>query len=376
MASDQRVLLSFTLVNELLLALLPYQPEQLAERQRLAEEECAAQARGAGAFSGDRPLGIGVQWLHLLEGRWAEAEELGTLERSAFEQGALRQYAVCTLGEIARHRGDREQAWRWVREILPLGDATEPGDHRYFSAVYIQRLAAALALDDGDPGLARDWLVCHDRWLDWSGAVLWRAEGQLLWARYFRQSGDVSRAHTFAREAWTLASTPRQPLALLAAERFLGELATVAGDFAGAQTHLDQARALAETCALPYERLLTLLSLAELRVTTNDVPLALALLAEARPIAVGLAALPALKRLDALEQQLSGPPRARGPSGLSAREVDVLLLAAEGFTDGQIAERLSISRRTVGQHLSSIYTRLNVPSRAAAVREAVARGLI
>jgi DNA-binding CsgD family transcriptional regulator len=233
-----------------------------------------------------------------------------------------------------------------------------------------------LALDAGDPGLARAWLVCHNRWLDWSGAVLWRAEGQLLWARYFRQTNDVPRAHACAREAWTLASMPRQPLVLLAAERFLGELATAAGDFVGARTHLDAARALAENCALPYERLLTMLSLAELRVATNDVALALALLAEARPIAVGLAAVPALTRLDILEQQLSGPPRARGASGLSAREVDVLRLAAEGLTDGQIAERLSISRRTVGQHLSSIYTRLNVPSRAAAVREAVARGLI
>lgn len=375
-ASDQRVLVSFTLVNDLLLALLPYRPEQLTERQRLADEEGAAQARGAGAFSGDRPLGIGTQWLHLLEGRWAEAEGLDVSERSAFEAGALRQYAVCTLGELARLRGDDAEAWRWVREVLPLGEATEPGDHRFFSAVYTQRLAATLALDVGDMGLARAWLASHDRWLAWSGAALWRAEGRLLWARYHYQDNDVSRALACAEEARTLAGAPRQPLALLAAERFLGELATSARDFTGAQRHLDVALELSHACALPYERLLTLLSLAELRAATQDAASARALVAEAHPLAVALGVRPVLARMATLEQRLVAAPRARGHGGLSAREVEVLRLAAEGLTDGQIAARLSISRRTVGQHLSSIYTRLDVPSRAAAVRVALARGVI
>jgi predicted ATPase/DNA-binding CsgD family transcriptional regulator len=61
---------------------------------------------------------------------------------------------------------------------------------------------------------------------------------------------------------------------------------------------------------------------------------------------------------------------------LSNRELEVLKLAAEGLTDIQIAERLYLSRRTVGQHLRSVYRKLGVPSRAAAAREAVERGLI
>jgi DNA-binding CsgD family transcriptional regulator/tetratricopeptide (TPR) repeat protein len=61
---------------------------------------------------------------------------------------------------------------------------------------------------------------------------------------------------------------------------------------------------------------------------------------------------------------------------LSAREVEVLVLVAEGLTDPQVAERLYLSPRTVGQHLRSIYRKLGVPSRAAAAKVALQRGLI
>jgi predicted ATPase/DNA-binding CsgD family transcriptional regulator len=64
------------------------------------------------------------------------------------------------------------------------------------------------------------------------------------------------------------------------------------------------------------------------------------------------------------------------PAGLTVREVEVLRLVAEGLTDGQVAQRLYISRRTVGRHLGSIYKKLGVPSRAAAAKEAVEQGLI
>jgi len=63
------------------------------------------------------------------------------------------------------------------------------------------------------------------------------------------------------------------------------------------------------------------------------------------------------------------------PSGLTAREVDVIRLVAEGLSDAEVAERLFIARRTVTSHLTSIYTKLGVSSRAAATRFAVEQGL-
>ena len=63
------------------------------------------------------------------------------------------------------------------------------------------------------------------------------------------------------------------------------------------------------------------------------------------------------------------------PGGLTAREVEVLWLVAEGLTDGEVAERLYLSRRTVGTHLASIYHKVGVSSRTAATRFAIEHGL-
>jgi len=64
------------------------------------------------------------------------------------------------------------------------------------------------------------------------------------------------------------------------------------------------------------------------------------------------------------------------PAGLSAREVEVLRLVADGLTDAQVAEQLVISPRTVNWHLSVIYSKLGVSSRAAATRFALVHELV
>ena len=53
---------------------------------------------------------------------------------------------------------------------------------------------------------------------------------------------------------------------------------------------------------------------------------------------------------------------------LTRRELDVLCLLAAGLRDREIAARLFLSVRTVHSHLRSIYSKLKVPSRAAATR--------
>lgn len=59
------------------------------------------------------------------------------------------------------------------------------------------------------------------------------------------------------------------------------------------------------------------------------------------------------------------------PSGLTRREVEVLRLVAQGLTDAQVAEQLVLSTRTVTTHLTSIYNKLQINSRAAATNFAV-----
>jgi predicted ATPase/DNA-binding CsgD family transcriptional regulator len=61
---------------------------------------------------------------------------------------------------------------------------------------------------------------------------------------------------------------------------------------------------------------------------------------------------------------------------LTGRELEVLHLLAQGFSNPQIAERLVLSRRTVEAHLRSIYDKLGVRSRDAAIRLALEHGLV
>ncbi|TMC94654.1 MAG: hypothetical protein E6J11_15120 [Chloroflexi bacterium] len=76
----------------------------------------------------------------------------------------------------------------------------------------------------------------------------------------------------------------------------------------------------------------------------------------------------------------SPAPPARGtppaPAGLTGREVEVLRLIAQGWTDAQIAEHLVISPRTVNHHTTSLYSKLGVSSRAAATRYALEHHLL
>ena len=62
--------------------------------------------------------------------------------------------------------------------------------------------------------------------------------------------------------------------------------------------------------------------------------------------------------------------------GLTAREVEVLRLLAQGLSDAQIAEQLVISVRTVNRHTTSLYSKLGVSSRAAATRAAIEHHLL
>lgn len=69
-------------------------------------------------------------------------------------------------------------------------------------------------------------------------------------------------------------------------------------------------------------------------------------------------------------------PEKHLPYGLTAREIEVLDLVAGGMTDAQAAARLVISRRTVSTHMTSIFNKLGVSSRLAAVRLALDQKII
>ncbi|HET8625891.1 MAG TPA: AAA family ATPase, partial [Thermomicrobiales bacterium] len=253
--------------QELEFVTLPYRADDPAAWRRLgALAETLWGRTGEAAALGVPGVAARLPLL-IHEGEWGAARELAELAYRRFPP-LWRHWAARHLGILARAQGDPAVARGVVATWLPSGPTTPPGTKALIFAVDLMRLAAALALDAGDLPAARAWLEAHDRWLAWSGAVLGRAEGALGWAAYHRVAGDLTRAREYAAAALAHASEPRQPLALLAAHRLLGELATAAGQHDEAASYLDEALALADACAAPYERALSLLATAELRAAT------------------------------------------------------------------------------------------------------------
>ena len=77
-----------------------------------------------------------------------------------------------------------------------------------------------------------------------------------------------------------------------------------------------------------------------------------------------------------LAQELEQRERTGGPPKLSERERQVLNLIAEGLSAPDIGKQIHVSTTTVKSHLRSLYEKLGVSDRAAAVAEAMRRGLL
>ncbi|HEX2996112.1 MAG TPA: response regulator transcription factor [Anaerolineales bacterium] len=86
---------------------------------------------------------------------------------------------------------------------------------------------------------------------------------------------------------------------------------------------------------------------------------------------------PAMARLLFLEQPSPSPQVVKSiPEPLTTREIEVLRLIAQGYTNSQAAEMLYISVRTVEYHRSNLTAKLNMHSRVELMRYAEENGLI
>jgi DNA-binding CsgD family transcriptional regulator len=129
----------------------------------------------------------------------------------------------------------------------------------------------------------------------------------------------------------------------------------------------------------PVDRIEHEQAVANVRLPADDPAFAAAWAAgRAMPLEQAIAA--ALAPLSRPERGACGawrPPVAAAlPAGLTAREVEVLRLVAQGLTNAEIAQALILSPYTINAHLRSIFGKLDVPSRSAAARYAVEHHLV
>ena len=276
--------------------------------------------------------------------------------------------ALSLLATIAQRQGKAGEALQWIERLFPRGPGAIPEVPIFFIHEPAHRVAIEIALDQGDPEAAATWLDIHDAWLESTACVIGQPQTNLLRARIALLGGKIDAAREQAAKALERASNPRQPLALVTIDRFVGELELQQGNLDEARTHLERSLELAERCENPYELLASQVSYAGLLVTIGEHAAVRNILNEALPKLEQLETAPLITRLKEIQRKLDRTTtRDAHPAGLSDREVEVLEQAATGMTNAEIGETLFISPRTVAQHLRSVYNKLGVNSRAAAV---------
>jgi ATP/maltotriose-dependent transcriptional regulator MalT len=217
-----------------------------------------------------------------------------------------------------------------------------------------------------------------------------RVLGLDLLVRALAATGDIEGAQTALAELDAIAAlVSTKPLAA-AASLGAGYVALAQGDGDRARRHLEDAVDLFVQSGAPFEVARARIALAHALVALERIDAAHAeaqraidLLSElhaeleisrARTL---LASLPRRRQLATGAK--AGAARVDGAArdaGLTAREIEVLRLVAEGLNNQAIGERLYLSEHTVHRHVANILTKLSVSSRAAAVAQAARRGVL
>jgi DNA-binding CsgD family transcriptional regulator len=277
------------------------------------------------------------------------------------------------LNHLAMHGGDYERMRAFGREA----EALRHGLADQQAIAHLLYLLGATALCEGDRGLATTFLQ-ESLALNREVGNLWVACICLtLLGIIALELRDPERAEDLYGENMRLLQGLRDKTGIAYGLRGLACAATLRGDAARAARLWGAAEALGETIRLPlsafdrshpdYEGLLDAVR-SRLDETAWEA---------ARSEGHAMAPEEAIEyALDMQQAAPSSPQDTNASSLLSDREAEILALVAEGLTNPWIAKRLYLSPRTVGQHLRSIYRKLDVPSRAAAAREASERGLI
>ena len=339
-------------------------------------------------------------------GRWDQAASVLAEGRDLDPSGRGTVYLSAVRGRLHALRGESQAARErfGTAETLAVGDVDPHlaafiargraelllGEDEAQAAVEVVGVGLAGLRDEPDPYAATPLL-----------ALGMQAAAELAEAgRAGRDKGVVQRALDIGRSWQEVASTmsARLPdpvlgplLDLVAAESWRLEGLTEPDGWLAAAERFD---ALPEPYLAAYARFRG----AESELRARGVRgAAQAALSQAHSSAQGLGAAPLRRRIEELavrarvslaagatarvpgeaDRQAADPRRelASRPSGLSVREIEVLRLVAQGLSNGEIAARLFITRKTAGVHVTHILDKLDVSNRVEAAMVAARLGL-
>jgi DNA-binding CsgD family transcriptional regulator len=180
-------------------------------------------------------------------------------------------------------------------------------------------------------------------------------------------SNSLEEARAASHELDKVASTLNTEVPMAIASHARAAILLAEGDALAAVDPLRRAFRVWQQLGAPYLAARMRLLLARACVALGDTEGARLELEGAREVFERLGARPDLTVVEAIGAKLDrGKKGSADAHGLTERELQVLRLVASGKTNKGIARELSLSEKTVDRHVSNIFTKLNVSSRAAA----------
>jgi DNA-binding CsgD family transcriptional regulator len=297
--------------------------------------------------------------LMLLRGAWSDAiaETQRACDRLAqpTSQPALGA-AHYVRAELHRLRGEFAEAEVAYGRANLWGRSTQPGLAQVWLAQgRVSEADAAMrhALDEAEDTVTRSKLLAP-------------------YVEIVLAAGDVPAARAAADELSRVAAERNTPMLHALSSHATGSVLLAKGEARAALAALRRAWASWRELEAPYEAARVRLLIGRACRAMGDESGAEMELAAARSVLQQLDAASDLVPAD----EMPGIAARRSAAGLTDREVQVLKLVATGRTNRAIASELVISEKTVATHVSSVLTKLGLPSRSAATAYAYEHHLV
>ncbi len=268
----------------------------------------------------------------LAVGRYRDADALGAAG-----------LAMAERGDVLRLQGDLQGAAAAYDQAVAFGHEPQPG----LALLWLARGRTAAAV------------AAAQRLLSEAGDPVHRSRLLPAAVDILLAGGEAGAAGDLAAELGSLGDSFGCPSVRARADHAGAAVAIAAGDPSAALSLLRRERGVWERLGARYDTARCRVLLGRVLRALGDEQSAVTELSAARRTLAELGARPA-------EQEAATFIRPALPSGLTAREVEVLRLVAAGKTNPQIAAQLFLSEKTVGRHLSNIFTKVNVTTRTAA----------
>lgn len=322
------------------------------------------------------PFLLGVRSeLNFRTGKWdaalSDAVESVILARQSGEHSFL-PFALVAQSVVHAGRGDRERCQRTVEEAVRLADLHETLPARAYAAASFGLLELGLGRPgDAVPHFEAVAELMRGAGVHQPGVIQWQADHVEACLRAGSRPRGLDVLATFEREA----EASGNPWALGASARCRALFA----DPARVESHLARADELFGRLRATFEQARTDLCRGELLRRARQRVAARGHLSRALSVFDRLRAGPWADRTRAELEATGAPARRRETSAappLTAQELQVAKLAAEGEGNREIATALFLSRKTVEFHIGNLHRKLGTTSRARLVRKLLEHSLM